>query len=72
MRRLLPALDLDLEISHAGHQFSLRGSKLSFTARFLTLSSLLHFLRLGWSLRRQVPPEVSLTVEWHHLRIPVH
>ena len=71
MLRLLPALDLDLRIAHGGHRFELKGSRLCFVARFATLRSLLHFLRLGWSLRRQLPREVSLSVEWHNFRLSV-
>ena len=71
MKRPLPVLDVDLLIEHGGHQLKLRGSGTRFAAKFPTLLSLLHFLRISWSSRKRIPREASFHVEWRRLRIPV-
>lgn len=48
-------LDVDLRIEHAGHQLDLKGSGQRFVARFRTLRGLIHFGRLLWPLRKQMP-----------------
>jgi hypothetical protein len=71
MKRPLPGLDVDLLIEHGGHQLRLQGSGTRFAARFPTLASLFHFLRISWAFRKRVPEEASLYVELGRLRIPV-
>ena len=71
MKLPLSVLDVDLLIEHGGRHLKLRGSGMRFVANFPTLLSLLHFLRIFWSFKKQVPREVSLQFEWRQFRIPV-
>ena len=71
MKQLIPNLDVDLLIENGGHQMKLTGSGMSFTASFLTLRSLLHFL---WALRKSqnlIPSQASLQLQWRGISIPV-
>ncbi len=71
MKRLpLPALNADLLIENAGRQFTLSGSKMSFVADFPSLSSLIHFSRIFWPLRKQIPQGLKVRVKWHGLTLP--
>jgi hypothetical protein len=71
MKRPLPALDVDLLIEHDGRHLELRGSEMRFVARFPTLASLFHFLRIFWPYRNRAPLEATLEIEWWRLCIPV-
>ena len=57
-------LDVDLLIEHGRRQMLLRGSGTSFTARFPTLASLIHFSLLLWSFRHRAPRGYAVRVEW--------
>jgi len=67
MNRLLSALSANLLIENAGHRFTLSGGDMIFVARFPSLSSLLHFSRIFWSLRKRIPPGLTLKVQWRAL-----
>ena len=69
---VLRALECDIRIEHHGRELHLKGSEGEFRARFPTLASLLHFLRLGWRYRHALPGPVALRVEWKSLsfRVP--
>ena len=71
MKQPPPVLDVDLLIEHGGHQLKLSESGTRFAARFPTLLSLFHFLRISWASRKRNPREASFSVEWRRLRIPV-
>jgi len=71
MQRLLHALEVHLLVEHAGHQMTVTGSDARFVARFPTLASMVHFARIGWALRRSIPAEASLSVEWGRFCFPV-
>jgi hypothetical protein len=71
MKPPLPALDVDLLIEHGVHHMRLKGSETRFAARFSTLSSLWHFLRIFWSYRRGACHEATVQVEWRQFIVPV-
>lgn len=71
MKPPLPVLDIDLLIEHGGHDLKLRGSGMRFVAKFPTLLSLFHFLRIFRSFKRRIPREASLQFEWRRFRIPI-
>jgi hypothetical protein len=64
-----PVLDVDLLIERGGHQLKPRGSGACFAARFPTLLSLFHFLRIAWPFRKRIPQEAASHVEWR--RTPI-
>jgi len=67
MKRLLSALSADLLIENAGYRCTLSGGNMSFVARFPSLSSLIHFAPLFWSLRKYIPPGLTLRIQWGRL-----
>lgn len=71
MQRLLPDLEVDLLVEHDGQTLMLTGEGKRFAAKFPTLISLLHFTRIFWQFRNQLPGEFSLSVEWRKLSITV-
>ncbi len=71
MRHTLRALDIDLQIEHGGHQLKLTGSGMRFVARFPTLLSIVHFTPIFWPVRKILPSEARVRIEWRGLGIAV-
>lgn len=71
MMQLLNALELDLLISHEGHEVALQASGGAFVARFESFASLVHFFRAAWPSRKLVPAGIDVRVEWSSLGLQV-
>jgi hypothetical protein len=71
MQPPLPALEADLVIEHGGHAVKVTGSASRFVANFPSLLAMLHFARVWWPLRDQVPRQIALDAQWRQLRIRV-
>ena len=65
----LNLVDVDLLVEHDGHKLKLNGSDSRFVARLPTLVSLFHFGGLFWSLRKRIPQQASLHMEWRPFRV---
>jgi hypothetical protein len=70
MKRLLPVLDLDIQIEHEGHKLGLQGSGREFVAKFESLRALVHFGLRAWPFRKLAPSSCRLQVEWKGRRFP--
>ncbi len=71
MQPPLPALEVDLVIEHGGHAVKVTGSASRVVANFPSLRAALHFARVFWPLRKQVPNQIGLQAEWRQLRVPL-
>ncbi len=69
MKRLLPVLDLDLQIEHEGHRLALQGSGRQFVAKFQSLRALIHFGLRVWPFRKLAPASLRLRIEWKGRRL---
>lgn len=67
---LEPIFEVNLNVENDGHNAMIEGNGRHFVAKFSTLSSLFHYARACWPLRRQLPAGFTFQVEWHGFRFP--
>lgn len=61
-------VELDLRIENGGYAMHFAGSRGWYVAEFASVRALLHFVRLGWRHRRQVPPGWRIQIGWRGMR----
>ena len=61
-------VELDLRVENGGSAVHLVGSRGRYVAEFASLRALVHFVRLGWRYRRQVPPGWRIPIRWRGMQ----